>query len=245
MTKSRAQIIWQEMATNLMSRTFRTRTRTASALLLALGMVLACTPAAEARRDEPKQSGPLNFDEVECARERFRPKVNGRRELVAKAETCLLLYNYDHLAEDNEERDYAIAWVQARIEPRGAWCATRVWSDLGVSKDTKLHKRTPTKNFSMKKSRRIRVKLASDANGFGDETASIWERTWFHPRKVRHSSTTIEGSRIFTQRWTGQRGRPLNLTSGAEISWNVEKRPLGPDAIASGLRYDFERRGRC
>ena len=244
MTKSRAQIIWQEMENNLTNPTFRHPIRSIGALLLALGLVLAGSPVAEAR-DAPKQTGPLNFDVRECARERFRTRVNGRRELVAKTETCLLLYDYDPLAEDNEERDYAIAWVQARIEPRGAWCAKKVWSDLGISPDTKFHKRIPARKFSMKKSRRVRVKLTTTAKGFGEEKASLSERTWFHPRQVRHSSSTVGRSRIFTQRWIGQRGRPLNLTSGAEISWDVDKRPEGPRAIASGLRYDFERRGRC
>ncbi len=241
MTNNRGRIIWQEMETKATNPPFRHPIRAIGALLLALAMVLAGSPVAEARRDEPKQSGPINFDERECASATFRTKVNGRREVVAKTETCLLLYNYDPLREDNEERDYAIAWVQARVEPRGAWCATRVWSDLGLLR-AKFHKRTPTKNFSMKKSRRVQVKLASTANGFGDEAASLKEWTWFHPRRVRHSRTTIRRSRIFTQRWTGRRGRPLNLTSGGEISWDVEDKP---PAFASGLRYDFERRGRC
>ncbi|HZK51403.1 MAG TPA: hypothetical protein VFD47_07555 [Actinomycetota bacterium] len=241
MTKCRAQIIWQEMENKVTNPTFRHPSRTIAALFLALGLLLAGSPVAEAR-DAPKQTGPLNFDQRECGRQKFRTRVNGRLELVAKTETCLLLYNYDPLSEDNEERDYAIAWVQARIEPRGAWCAKKVWSDLGISQDTKFHKRIPARKFSMKKSRRVLVKLATMANGFGEEKASLSERTWFHPRQVRHSRSTVGRSRIFTQRWTGQRGRPLNLTSGAEISWDVDNLP---NTIASGLRYDFERRGRC
>src|SRR5665809_152801 len=128
MTKCRAQIIWQEMENKVTNPTFRHPSRTIAALFLALGLLLAGSPVAEAR-DAPKQTGPLNFDQRECGRQKFRTRVNGRLELVAKTETCLLLYNYDPLSEDNEERDYAIAWVQARIEPRGAWCAKKVWSD--------------------------------------------------------------------------------------------------------------------
>jgi hypothetical protein len=214
--------------------------RALGTLLLVIGMVLAGTPVAEAR-DAPKRTGPLNLENRQCARETFRTKVNDRREVVAKTETCLLDYEYDPLAEDNDERDYGIVWVQARIDPRGAWCATKVWSDLGVTDDTKIHKRVPARDFSMKKSRRVRVKLASLANGSG-EKATLSETTRFYPRNLRHTSSTIEGSRIFTQRWTGRRGGVLNLTSGAEISWDVDDLP---DELGSGLRYDFERRGQC
>ncbi|MPZ90836.1 MAG: hypothetical protein GEU68_04260 [Actinobacteria bacterium] len=228
------------MESKVTNLAFRTPGRTLGALLLALGILLAYSPVAEARKP-PKKTGPLNLDVRKCGRQTFRTRVNGRREVVAKTETCLLLYNYDPLSEDNAERDYAIAWVQARIEPRGAWCATKVWSDLGVSRGTKIHKHVPARNFSMKKSRRVLVKLASLANGFGEEKGALREKRWFHPRKWRHSKSTVRRSRIFTQRWTGQRGRPLNLTSGAEVSWDVED----PPTYASGLRYDFERRGRC
>ena len=239
MTKNRAQIIWQEMENKVTNPTYLPQ-RVALVALLILALVLSVSPA-EARRP-PKQTGPLNLENRQCARDTLRTRVNGRLEVVAKTETCLLDFEYDPLAEDDEERDYGIAWVQARIEPRGAWCAKKVWSDLGISQDTKFHKRIPARKFSMKKSRRVLVKLATMANGFGEEKASLSERTWFHPRQVRHSRSTVGRSRIFTQRWTGQRGRPLNLTSGAEISWDVDNLP---NTIASGLRYDFERRGRC
>src|SRR5680860_1036125 len=186
MTKKLAQIIWQEMENKLTNPTFRHPGRTMAALLLALGMVLGAGHVAEAR-DAPKQTGPLNFVQRKCARQTFRTRVKGRLEVVAKTETCLLFYEFDPLAEDNEQRDYGVAWVQARIEPRGAWCATRVWSDLGVSQDTKFHKRTPAKDYSLKRSRKVRVKLASLANGFGEEQATLSERTWFRPRRLRHS----------------------------------------------------------
>jgi hypothetical protein len=218
--------------------------RALGTLLLAIGMVFAGGPVAEARKP-PKLTpadAPLNLENRKCARKTFRTMVNGRREVVAKVETCLLDYEYDPRAEDNDERDYGIVWVQARIEPRGAWCATKVWSDLGVTEDTKIHKRVPARDFSMKKSRRVRVKLASLANGSGEEKATLSETTRFYPRNLRHTSSTVQGSRIFTQRWTGQRGGVLNLTSGAEISWDVDDLP---DELGSGLSYDFERRGRC
>jgi len=229
------------MENNVTNPTFRNLGRRVAAILAVTGMLLGVHSPAQARA-APKQTGPINFDERQCARDTFRVRVKGRLEVVAKTETCLLLYTYDPLAEDNEQRDFGVAWVQARIEPRGAWCATKVWSDLGVSEDTRIHKVTPGRDLSMKKPRKIRVKLSSTANGFGEENATLSEITKFHPRKVRHSRSTVGTSRIFTQRWTGQRGGVINLTSGAEISWDV--RDL-PNSIASGLRYDFERRGRC
>jgi len=211
-------------------------------LLLVLGVLIASSPVAEAR-EAPRQTGPLNFDERKCAKDTVRKRIEGRMEVVAKAETCLLFYAYDPLAEDNEERDYGIAWVQARIVPKGAWCATDVWSDVVVSEDTRMHKRTPGKNFKLGKSRRIQVKLASFANGFGDQKATLSEKTRFYPRRLRHSTFTFRGSSVFRQRWTGQRGGVINLTSGVELSWGGEDDP--PDAISSQLLYDFERRGRC
>jgi len=229
------------MENNVTLPTLRSPGGAIGTVLLMIGMVLASSPLAEAR-EPPKQSGPLNFDERQCGRDTLRRRVNGRLEVVAKAETCLLFYAYDPLAEDNEQRDYGIAWVQARVDPRGAWCATSVWSDLAVSEDTRMHKHTPRRNFKLAKSRSVEVKLASSANGFGEENATLSEKTRIYPRRLRHSTFTFERSRVLRQRWTGQRGGVVNLTSGAELSWNEES---PPDAISSGLLYDFERRGRC
>jgi hypothetical protein len=229
------------MEGNVTNPTLRSPGGAIGTLLLMIGMVLASSSEAEARR-APERKGPLNFDERRCGRETLKKRINGRLEVVAKAETCLLLYMYDPPAEDNEDRDYGIAWVQARIDPRGAWCAKRVWSDLVVSEDTKIHKRTPARNFRIGKSRRIEVKLASFARGFGEEKATLSEKTTFYPRRLIHSTFPFQRSRVFRQRWTGQRGGVVNLTSGAELSW-AEDDP--PDAISSGLLYDFERRGRC
>ncbi len=117
-----------------------------------------------------------------------------------------------------------------------------VWSDLVVSEDTNIHKRTPGKNLKLGKPRRVEVKLASFAQGFGDEKASLSEKTKFYPQRLRHSTFTFQRSKVFRQRWTGQRGGVVNLTSGVELSWAVDD---PPDAISSGLLYDFERRGRC
>lgn len=229
------------MENNATNPTLRSPGGAIGMVLLMIGMVLASSPLAEAR-EPPKQSGPLNFDERQCGRDTLKRRVNGRLEVVAKAETCLLFYAYDPLAEDNEQRDYGIAWVQARIDPRGAWCALDVWSDLVVSEDTRMHKHTPRRNFKLGRSRRVEVKQASSANGFGEENATLSEKTRIYPRRLRQSTFTFKRSMVLRQRWTGQRGGVVNLTSGVELSWE-EGDP--PDAISSGLLYDFERRGRC
>jgi hypothetical protein len=240
MTKNPAQIIWQEMESKVTKLAFRTP-RAAIGLLVVLALMLGTSPATA--RDKPKRSGPLNQDDPRaCGRDTLKKWINGRREVVAKAETCLYVFNYDPQREDNENRDYGIAWIQARVEPRGAWCAKRVWSDLVVSEDTKIHKRAPAKNFKIGKSRKVEVKLTSFANGASDEKATVSEKTTIHPRRLRHSSFRFKGQPVFRQRWTGQRGRPVNLTSGAEVSWEHDD---PPDAISSSLLYDFERRGRC
>jgi hypothetical protein len=232
------------MENNLMNPAWWTPGGAIGTLLLMLGVVIASSAVAEVR-EAPHKTGPLNFDERQCATDTVRKRIQGRLEVVAKAETCLLLYAYDPLAEDNEERDYGIAWVQARIDPRGAWCATDVWSDVvvDVSDDTRMLKRTPDRNFSLGRSRRIEVKLASVANGFGDRRATLREKTRIYPFRLRHSTFTFKQSKVFRQRWTGQRGGVIKLTSGVELSWK-ENDP-GPDAISSQLLYDFERRGTC
>ncbi|MGH2700047.1 MAG: hypothetical protein ACRDJL_12750 [Actinomycetota bacterium] len=225
-------------------RHFGTPFRTLAALSFVVLMLLVQAPGAQARK-APKQTGPLNFDVRRCGGETVRTRIKGRMEVVAKTKTCVLLYTYDPLREDNQDRDYGLVWVQARVDPRGAWCAKRVWSDLGVdvSKDTRVHRRTPVKNLKLRRARRIRVKLATTANGAGDQKATLGERTTFYPRRLQHSTFVFQKSRIVRQRWAGQRGKVLNFTSGAEMSWDSEAE--GPDAISSGLLYDFERRGRC
>jgi hypothetical protein len=222
--------------------TFFPSPRTLGTLCLVVLLVAVQAPA-EARR-QPKQSGPINFDERQCARKtiRWRNPKTGVREIVAKTETCALSYDYDPLREDNENRNFGILWAQARIDPRGAWCAKKVWSDIVVSEDTRMHKRTPAKNYDLSRSRKILVKLSSTADGAGDGKATVQETTTFRPKKLRHSRFTFERQPVFRQVWTGQRGGVFHLTSGVEVSW-AEDDP--PDGLSSGVLGNFERRGRC
>jgi hypothetical protein len=204
-------------------------------------MLLAVQAPAQARK-EPQQSGPINLERRKCARETIERRIDGRTEVVAKLETCALSYDYDPLREDNENRDFGIVWAQVRIEPRGAWCAKKIWSDIGVSQDTRMHKRTPAKDYNLGSARKILVKLSSTADGAGDATATVQETTMFRPKKLRHSRFTFDGQPVFRQVWTGQRGGVFHLTSGVEVSW-AEDDP--PDGLSSGVLGNFERRGRC
>ena len=213
------------------------------ALFVALCLVALLAPGAEAR-PPPKRSGPLNFDERRCSRaiEEWRNPKTGRMETVARSKTCVLFYTYDPLAEDDEERDFGVVWVQSRVKPRNGWCARRVASDLFVSKDTKIHTTRPKKTQGTGSSRQLRVKLGTDANGAGAKTGTVSEIIKIFPKKLRHSTTTTDTSRVFRQRWSGLRGKPLNFASGAEVSWAIDD---PPDALTSGLTYRFEKRGTC
>jgi hypothetical protein len=105
-----------------------------------------------------------------------------------------------------------------------------------------MHTRSPKKTIETGSSRQLQVKLKTEANGAGEETGTLSETITIFAKKLRHSTTTTDTSRVFRQRWSGLRGKPLNFASGAEVSWAIDD---PPDALTSGLRYRFEKRGRC
>ena len=213
-------------------------------LCFVLGLVALTTPAMA--RKAPKKSGPLNFDDKECDRERevWRNPKTGLIETVAKTETCVLFYRFDPLEESNENRNYGIAWTQGKVQPRNGWCARRVTSDLLVSSDGKLHAKAPKKNLKPKTKRRLRVRLTTDANGTSDETGSLAETITVWPRLLKHSVINSDGAHIFRQHWRGLRGRTTLFASGVVLSWADHPENF-PDAISSGLSYKFEKRGNC
>jgi hypothetical protein len=198
---------------------------------------------AEARRP-PRRTGPLNFDARQCDRQTERKRINGIIEVVAKSETCVLFYRFDPLAESDEDRNYGIAWTQGKVEPRNGWCARRVTSHLLVSPDGKMHARAPKKDRKLGTKRRLRVRLATDANGMSDEIGTLSETITVWPRRLEHFVIRRGGAQIFRQRWKGLRGNQILFASGAVLSWSDDPEDF-PDAISSGLSYSFEKRGIC
>jgi hypothetical protein len=209
--------------------------------LLALACLVGTSASA---REAPRRRGPLSFDDKVCSRQKERKRINGVIEVVAVAESCVLFYRFDPLAESNENRDYGIAWTQGKVSPRNGWCARRVTSHLLVSSEGNMHARAPRKDLKIGAKRRLRVRLATDANGTSGKTGSLAETITVWPRLLRHSVIERDGAHIFRQHWRGLRGRTTLFASGVVLSWAED--PGGfPDAISSGLSYEFEKRGIC
>jgi hypothetical protein len=219
--------------------------RAALAALLALACIAAATAPATARR-APNRRGPLSFDTKVCDRQRevWRNPNTGLTETVARTETCVLFYRFDPLAEDDENRNYGVAWTQAKVEPRNGWCARRVTSHLLVSPDGKMHGRAPKKDLNPRTARLLRVRLSTDANGMSDEKGTLSETILVWPREIEHSVVKRDGARIFRQRWRGLRGNKLLFASGVVLSW-ADNPENFPDAISSGLSYRFKKKGIC
>ncbi|MDQ4058733.1 MAG: hypothetical protein M3124_06390 [Actinomycetota bacterium] len=219
--------------------------RTVLAVLLALAWVSETSSPASARK-APKRRGPLTFDTKECDRQRevWRNPNTGLTETVARTETCILFYRFDPLAENDQDRNYGVAWTQGKVEPRNGWCATRVTSHLLVSKDGKMHGHAPKRDLSPKSKRLLRVRLSTDANGTSNRTGTLSETIAVWPRLLEHSVVKRDGARIFRQRWTGSRGNKLLFASGVVLSW-ADERGGFPDAISSGLSYRFKKKGIC
>jgi hypothetical protein len=213
-------------------------------LSFVLSLVALTTPVSA--RKAPKKSGPLSFDDRKCDRERelWRDPKTSLVETVAKTETCVLFYRFDPLAERNEKRDYGIAWAQGKVSPRNGWCARRVTSHVLVSSDGKMHARAPRKDLEIGTKRRLRVRLATDANGTSGRTGSLAETITVWPRLLKHSVIKRDGAHIFRQHWRGLRGRSTLFASGVVLSWAEDPENF-PDAISSGLSYKFEKRGIC
>lgn len=213
-------------------------------LTVALALGALASPA-DARR-APKKRGPLSFDERACDRqtERWRNPKTGLTETVARTQTCVLFYRFDPLAESDEDRNYGVVWVQAKVDPRNGWCARSVTSKLLVTDDGKIHQRAPKKGQKVNARRQLRVKLATDANGMSDETGRLVETITEWPRRRRQALYKKDGSHVFRQRWTGLRGKPLLFASAVVISWADNPEDF-PDALTSGLNYKFEKRGTC
>lgn len=242
MTAPPSQVAWESMVEAGTNPTLRSL-RVAVVTMLALACLVEASSPASARR-APKRTGPLSFDTKECARQKERKRINGVIEVVAVAESCVLFYRFDPLAESNENRDYGIAWTQGKVEPRNGWCARRVTSHLLVSSDGKLHAKAPKKNLKLGTKRRLRVRLTTDANGTSDETGSLAETITVWPRLLKHSMVKGDGAHIFRQHWRGLRGRTTLFASGVVVSWADDPENF-PDAISSGLSYKFEKRGNC
>ena len=213
-------------------------------LSFVLSLVALTTPVSA--RKAPKKSGPLSFDEKKCDRERelWRDPKTGLIETVARTETCVLVYRFDPLKESNENRDYGIAWTQGKVSPRNGWCARRVTSHLLVSSDGKMHARAPRKDLKIGAKRRLRIRLATDANGTSGKTGSLTETITVWPRLLKHSVIERDRAHIFRQHWRGLRGRTTLFASGVVLSWADHPEDF-PDAISSGLSYRFEKRGIC
>ena len=244
MTSPPSQVAWESMVGARANPT-RRLLRTALVALLALACVSEMSSPASARR-APNRRGPLTFDTRECDRQRevWRNPKTGLTETVARTETCILFYRFDPLAENDEDRNYGVAWAQGKVEPRNGWCATRVTSHLLVSNDGKLHRRAPNRDLSPKSKRPLRVRLATDANGTSDRTGTLSETIAVRPRLLEHSVVKRDGARIFRQRWSGSRGNKLLFASGVVLSWADDPENF-PDAISSGLSYRFKKKGIC
>jgi len=220
--------------------------RIALVTLLSLVLSLDALTTPVSARKAPKKRGPLSFDDRKCEHEKelWRNPRTGLIETVARTKSCVLFYRFDPLAERNEKRDYGIAWTQGKVSPRNGWCARRVTSHVLVSSDGKMHARAPRKDLKIETKRRLRVRLATDANGTSGKTGSLAETITVLPRLLKHSVMKRDGAHIFRQHWRGLRGRSTLFASGVVLSWAEDPENF-PDAISSGLSYKFEKRGIC
>lgn len=188
-------------------------------------------------------SGPLLLKGHECRRKTERITLpSGRRQVVAKAESCISFYRYDPEREDDQGNDYGIVWLQTMVDSRNGWCATRVDSDTIVPIEGEPLQRAPSSDIKITKAHRVRIKLRTDAGGHGDQTASLSKGVLLRPRRVAPSVTEQQSNRVFRIRWTGRSARRMNFASGVEIRWDIQDPPA---TMTSDLSYTFEKREGC
>lgn len=205
------------------------------------GGVAASQPGA---RDKPEASGPLSFEGRSCEQkeEVFKDPVTGKRETVAVAEACVLLYVYDPAKEDDGARDYGIVWLQTTVDARNGWCATKVKSDLTITDDAKLFEHDPKKTIETKHKERVKVSVTTNAQDHGEGTGRLKQSFTLRPERLKPSLEEKASASLFRLRWTGQTNKKLAFVSGVEISWDAED---SVDSMSSGLSYEFEKRGSC
>ena len=213
-------------------------------LLIAFVLVLfpAVTSPAQNRqmdaRTEPEVTGPLQRQSTECKtqRERFAGQI------VAVGKTCLRIYTLDPSAEADMDRDYGVVWLQSNLNSGGGWCGVKVLSDVILPADVKIEKKVPRPFLPIDRRKRWTARLRPTAADTATADATISQRAFLYPRRLRTSARLVETQRVFRVNWVGSSQQKLAFPSGAEISW---ERGNAPQGISFRLNYELRQKGNC
>lgn len=194
----------------------KTRVTRIGALSLALA-VLAAVPASAAQldpRDAPQTKGPLNLGGKVCNKQRLRAP-NGQIGVVTRA--CIFAYTFDPAREDDNQRDYGVAWLQTHAVPKNGWCLNKVRSDL-INQNDDISAKAPKGRRTFGKGQRFVTRLRSNADGSAQEVGVVKNAVFM--RRGTLASRMANNGTEFRLLWKGKAGKPVAFALGIEANWS-------------------------
>ncbi len=171
---------------------------------------------AQTSADEPPDvSGPMHAGDAQCG---GGPLTHEGR-LLARVRTCIWFIPFDELSETDLTRSYGVLWVQNTVDPVGGWCATRVPTEIKISKDAERHARTPSSRVKTRRPRPVTTSLTVDADGHAVENGRVKQSYRLYRRGLTPS--LAEDGRIVRSTWKGKESDKLFFAAGAEVSWEL------------------------
>jgi hypothetical protein len=193
----------------------KTRVVRIAALGAALA-VLAAVPALAAQldpRDVPQTKGPLDLGGKVCNKQRLKAP-NGQVGVVTRA--CIYAYTFDSSRENDDQRDYGVAWLQTYAEPKNGWCLNRVRSNL-INQNDDISAKAPRGRRTFNKGRRFVTTLRSRANGAAEEVGVV--KNGFFVRRGTMRSRMGNNGTEFRLIWRGKVKKPVAFALGIEANW--------------------------
>ena len=181
-------------------------------------------------------SGPLTLTNSACGDDR----LTHEGKPLARVESCIFLYEFDALMETDVTQTFGVAWVQTNVDPLNDWCVTSVDSELLLPDSVERYGRTPTKEISVSKRKRVNVGLTATAGGNSLATGYVGQSFDLYPKWL--TSKVADKDRIVRTSWKGSESSTLAFALGAEISWSL----LSAPEIRGGLgKMNFIKSKNC
>jgi hypothetical protein len=186
-------------------------------------------------KDNPEISGPLVRVSKFCGRQTDRQ----RGRAVAHVSTCSYLYRYKPAKENNDRRNFGVAWLQTSLNAAKGWCARRMRSTLTLSATTRQLSWAP-RDESTDRRKTVTTRVRADAQGSGQAVGVVQQDFVLRPRRI--NSTLQKDPDKLVLRWRGSTPWKIGFALGVEISW---RRRQEPAVVGSGLGYELERKADC
>lgn len=202
------------------------------AATLVLALLVLCAPVA-AKQMKPHRP-PAHDGPVTIANDRYTSKpcatrtIRANDQIAAKGRICWTFFEFDPLAETDQDNDYGVWWIQGTFRPVDGWCIDEAEVHLGMGDGFPMSAMT-FKDKTLKKTARFRVRLEATADGNTTVPAKVHNKLKGYAGRY---FTTWSGT-TFRARFKGDATtKKIALAGGIEGSWPADGG--GPYIFESG-----------